>query len=222
MTVQVGKFKLNRLAQVLLKFILIGIIAWIIYLAPPLKYWPMWVSAFGWIAFSNYWALAAKNAAEAKSSESAKSRGVHQLLLNAGLLLLFIPVPGLRRSFVPASAAWVPIGLATQAAFIALAVWARRHLGRNWSARIEIKIEHALVRTGPYRLLRHPIYTAMLGMCVGTTIVDGHLHALVGVAMVVFAYWRKIRMEEAKLREAFPAEYDQYRRDTWGLVPGLF
>ena len=223
MTLQIGRFRLTgRSAGFVLVPIQIGIIAGIAYVAPPLKNMPMWISAAGWIAFSTYWSVAAKNAAEAKSSESAKSRGVHQVLLNAGLFLMFLPVPGLRQSFLPASAAWVAIGLAVQGSFCALAVWARRHLGRNWSGRIEIKMGHELVRSGPYRLLRHPIYTAMLGMFVGTALIDGHMHALVGVAIAVFAYWRKIRMEEAKLREVFAAEYENYRRATWALVPGLF
>ena len=215
-TIQIGKFKPGRRSvRLVLLPIQIGIIVWIAYLAPPLSHWPMWVSAAGWIAFGNYWAVAAKNAAEAKSSESAKSRRVHELLTNGGLLLLFIPIPGLRQSFLPASAAWVPAGLAAQASFFALAVWARRHLGRNWSARIEIKMGHQLVRSGPYRMLRHPIYTAVVGMYTGTALVSGKWHALIGVAMVMFAYWRKIRMEEAKLREAFGTEYENYRRATW-------
>jgi protein-S-isoprenylcysteine O-methyltransferase Ste14 len=186
--------------------------AWIAYLRPPLTNWPMWVSAAGWIGYSAYWSAAARNPAAAKTSESTESRRVHELLANGGALLLFIPVPGLRQAFLPASLVWVLAGLATQALAFALAIWSRRHLGRNWSGRIEIKTDHELVRTGPYRLLRHPIYTAILGMCVGTALVDGQVHALLGVAMVVLAYWRKIRMEEAKLREAFKTQNDDYRR----------
>ena len=106
--------------------------------------------------------------------------------------------------------------------FFGLAFWARRHLGRNWSMRVEIKVNHELVRTGPYRLLRHPIYTAVVGMCAGTTLISGQWHAAVGVALVLIAYWRKIRMEEARLREAFGTKYDEYRRGTWGLIPGWF
>jgi len=200
----------------------LGIIVWIGYLAPPLKYWPMWLSAAGWIAFGNYWARAARNAAEAKSRESTQSRRVHEVLMNGGLLLLFIPVPGLRQRFLADSIWWALAGLAVQASFFALAVWARRNLGRNWSGRIEIKVGHELVRSGPYRLLRHPIYTANIGMYVGTALVSGQGHAVVGVAMVMVAYWRKVRLEEAKLREAFGAEYAGYRRATWGAVPGLF
>jgi protein-S-isoprenylcysteine O-methyltransferase Ste14 len=220
--VQIGKFKLGKKSVYLVRLLLIGLLAWIVYIAPPVRYWPMWLAAAAWIAFSIYWSAAAKNSAEAKTSESAESRRVHVLLTNVGQLLLFIPIPGLRSNFLPVSPLWTPTGLAILAASIALAVWARRHLGRNWSGRIEIKTDHELVRTGPYRILRHPIYSAVLGMCVGTALVDQHVHALVGVALVMIAYWRKIRMEEAKLREGFGAQYDDYRRATWRLVPGLF
>ena len=78
-----------------------------------------------------------------------------------------------------------------------------------------------LIRSGPYRFVRHPIYTAWLGMFAGTAIVSGQMHALLGFAMAAFAYWRKIRLEEANLRNAFGPEYDAYRRETWALVPWL-
>ena len=214
--------KISKPVAWLIRAVFFGLLLWIAYLAPPWKYWAMWLSAAGWIGFSSYWSIAARNSAEAKSSESRESRRVHELLMNIALFLLFLPIPGLRGAFLPPSPAWPPIGLAIQAASVALAVWSRRHLGRYWSGRIEIKQEHELIRTGPYRLLRHPIYTAMLAMYLGTAVIDGHFHALVGIAVVVFAYWRKIRMEEEKLREAFGARYDDYRSGTWGAIPGLF
>ena len=220
--VQVGKFKLTGAAVWLVRLILLGVIALTAYLVPPVSNWPMWVAAAAWIAFSVYWGVASKNSAEAKRSESFESRRVHVLLMTSGQLLLFAAIPGLWHGFLPASAWWVPAGLAILAASIALAVWARRHLGSNWSGRIEIKTDHELVRTGPYRKLRHPIYTAMLGMCVGTALIDGHVHALVGLALVVVAYWRKVHMEEANLREAFGVRYNDYRRATWGCIPGIF
>ena len=219
---QAGRPQLTLPVRLALAVVQIGIVGGIGYLAPPWKYWPLWISAAGWVAFSQYWALAARNAAQAKSSESSKSRLVHELLLNGGLLLLFVPVPGLRQSFLPSPAVGIAAGLAVQASFCALAIWARRHLGRYWSGRIEIKREHALVRSGPYRLLRHPIYTAMVGMYAGSALVSGQVHALLGVALALIAYWRKVRIEEGKLREAFGAEYEDYRRATWGAVPGLF
>jgi len=103
-----------------------------------------------------------------------------------------------------------------------LAIWARRALGRNWSGEISIKVEHQLVRSGPYKLLRHPIYTGLLAMYAGAALVTGTWLAILGLAMAAFAYWRKIRLEEENLNVAFGAEYDAYRRETWALVPGLF
>ena len=100
--------------------------------------------------------------------------------------------------------------------------WARRHLGQNWSGEITIKVDHQLIHSGPYGLLRHPIYTGLLAMYAGTALVTGEWLAIIGLAMSVFAYWRKIRLEEANLKAAFGADYDVYRRETWALVPGLY
>lgn len=176
-----------------------------------------------WIGFSVYWGIAAKNRAPDKSSESKKSTAVHQIVLNASLLLLLIPVPGLTGWFLPERLHYlVAVGAVVQAAFLLLAVWARLHLGRNWSGAVRIGVDHELVRTGPYRLLRHPIYTAMLGMSLGTAISSSQYHALLGLVLLLFAYLRKTRMEEQILAQTFGAEYEAYRRDSWALVPLVF
>jgi protein-S-isoprenylcysteine O-methyltransferase Ste14 len=141
--------------------------------------------------------------------------------MNLSLLLLFVPVPGLRSRFLPAAPLWTPLGLAVQCAFFALAVWARRHLGRNWSGAISIKVDHQLITSGPYRLVRHPIYTAMLGMFAGTAIVSGQWHALLAAALMTVAYWRKIRLEEQPLHDTFGDAWVAYRARTRALIPWL-
>ena len=103
--------------------------------------------------------------------------------------------------------------------FALLPVWARQHLGRNWSSEVRIAVNHQLIRTGPYRRLRHPTYAGMLGMFLGTAIVSGEFHSLVALLMMSLLYWRKIRLEEQILRKSFGANYDAYRRDTWALIP---
>jgi len=175
----------------------------------------------GWVLFSIYWEIAAKSAAAAKSSESSGSRGVHVLLTNVALLLEIAPIRGLGR-FMAVAPLIMTAGLAVEALGLLLAIWARRHLGRNWSGEITIKEDHQLIRSGPYKWLRHPIYTGLLTMYVGTAIVTGEWLALIGLMIAAFAYWRKIRLEEASLNVAFGTEYDAYRRGTWALVPGLF
>lgn len=189
--------------------------------------WPLlrsriFVALLLWIGFFVYWGIAARNSAATKSSESKASSWLHQILLTVALLVLLIPVPGLTGWFLPQSQSLIVAGAILQAAFILLAVWARRHLGRNWSSAVRIGEGHALVKTGPYRRLRHPIYTAMLGMFLATAIASGQYHALLGLAMLVIAYLRKAHREDQILGQTFGADYDAYRRGTWALVPFLY
>jgi protein-S-isoprenylcysteine O-methyltransferase Ste14 len=188
-----------------------------------MTYWSAWATVLVWVAFIIYWNAAATGAAPNLSAEPPKSRLVHVYLLWGCILLaLAVRFPPLDRRWLPASPAIAAIGLATQASSFLLAAWARRHLGRNWSGAIATKVDHQLVRTGPYRLVRHPIYTGMLGMFLGTALASGELHALIALAVIVLAYVRKIRLEEQRLAEVFGAAYDDYRRSAWSLVPGLF
>ena len=189
---------------------------------PPHISLPVLLCIVGFLAFNFYWGAAAKNSAPAQKSESPESRRVHQYLLLAGLLLLFIPVPGLRGRFLPATTAIIITGLSIQALCGVLGVWARRHLGAQWSGEITIKVGHQLIRSGPYKILRHPMYTAWLGMYLGPAIVSGEWHALLGAVLAIFAYARKIRLEEATLKENFDDQYTNYRRGTWALIPWLF
>jgi len=174
-----------------------------------------------WVAFSLYWEVAAKNASAAKHSESRASRALHVVLANIAILLAIAPIRGLGR-FLPVSNLVIVVGLAIEAAGLFLTIWSRRVLGRNWSGEISIKVEHELVRSGPYKLLRHPIYTGLLTMYVGTALAAGEWLSIIGLAMAFFAYWRKIRLEELNLRTAFGADYDAYCNETWALLPGLF
>jgi len=135
--------------------------------------------------------------------------------------MVLLPIRGLGR-FLPVSPLIMIPGLVVEALGLFLALWARAHLGRNWSARVQLKVDHELIRSGPYRYLRHPIYTGLLAMYVGPTLVTGEWLAVIGVAIALFAYWRKIGIEEDTLNAAFGAEYEAYRRTTWALVPGVF
>ena len=196
-------------------------------LAPKVRAWfqfplEMWICVGLWVVFSIYWTLASKNSAATKTSESAASRASHLLLVNLAFLLLLIPIPGLTLRFLPASRYLVIAGLLVQAAFVALAVSARVHLGRNWSGEVRISPEHQLVQSGPYRYLRHPIYTAVLGMYCGTALVSGQIHAPLALLVVTIAYWRKIRLEERALAQTFGAAHEAYREKTWALIPGLY
>ena len=174
-----------------------------------------------WLLLSVYWEIAAKDAKVVEAKESVLSRAFHVGLANISVLLVMAPLRGLGRLW-PVALPVMAAGLVVEACGVALAIWARRVLGKNWSGRIAINQDHQLIRSGPYRWLRHPIYTGFLVMSVGAALVTGERLAVAGLFLLALAYWRKIRLEEANLRTAFGADYDAYRRDTWALVPGIF
>ncbi len=219
LAVKVGGRTLTGATAIAVLVLLLGlVVALLVWMRPSLG---MLLSGALWVAFVLYWGAAAKNAAPTESAESPASRAVHTRLLNASLLLLFLPVPGLTGRFMPGGSSIVAGGLAVQALGFMLAGWARHHLGRNWSGAVAVAVGHQLVRSGPYRVVRHPIYSAMFGMYVGTSVVSGQWHALLALALLAVAYARKIPIEERTLRSTFP-DYDDYRRDTWALIPGLY
>ena len=182
----------------------------------------MLISLALWLVLSVYWEIAAKTASAASRSESRLSRGFHLALITLGQILVFLPVPGLRTRWLPHSTPLIVIGLAMQLAFSVFMIWARRTLGRHWSGAVTTKQDHELIRSGPYRLVRHPIYTGLMGIYLATVLVSGEVHGLVGFALLSLAYWRKIRMEEHYLGELFGPQYEAYRSATAALIPGVF
>jgi protein-S-isoprenylcysteine O-methyltransferase Ste14 len=200
-----------------------GIAGWVLVSVPPSVskdlFQPLRPSMALYVLFSLYWTIAARNSAPVKTSEHWASTMFHQVLVAASMLLLFVRVPGLTGRWLPLSPIFLGLGLAIQASATMLAIWARRHLGSNWSAEISAKVDHRLIRSGPYRLLRHPIYTAVFGINIGIAIASGEWHALAGIIVLSLSYWRKIHLEERNLRAVFGIEYEAYRRESWALIP---
>ncbi len=108
-------------------------------------------------------------------------------------------------------------GAVITTAGLAFAVWARVHLGENWSANITLKEGHRLIRSGPYALVRHPIYTGLLLGMLGTAIALDQVRGLLALAILSASLWRKLRMEEKWMREEFGEEYRQYQREVGAL-----
>jgi protein-S-isoprenylcysteine O-methyltransferase Ste14 len=104
---------------------------------------------------------------------------------------------------------------------IALAVWARWHLGQYWSARVTIKKDHKLIRAGPYARLRHPIYSGLDLAALGSALAIDRWRCLAGVCLIALGYWIKARKEEAMLSAQFGADFEQHCRHTGFLLPRL-
>jgi protein-S-isoprenylcysteine O-methyltransferase Ste14 len=180
------------------------------------------ISILMFVAFSIYWEQVGKKASTAKTSESSRSRGFHLVLVSVAQILVLAPVPGLRSRFLPESTVLVTGALVLEAAFFLLAVWARQFLGRNWSGAVTTKVDHELIRSGPYSLVRHPIYSGILGVYFSVALVSGEVHGLIGVAIAFIAYWRKLRMEEDYLQRLFGADYEAYQKQSRALIPGVW
>jgi protein-S-isoprenylcysteine O-methyltransferase Ste14 len=178
-----------------------------------------------WLAWLVYWRISAEDVKPTRRHESKASRAAHLLpLLIAAILLWIQTVPNggwLFERFLPRSAEVFWIGALLTACSLGFAVWARVHLGRNWSANVTVKQDHELIRSGPYSIVRHPIYTGVLFGFLGSAIALGQWRGLLAVAIVLVSFWRKLRLEERWMSETFGEEYRRYRSHTAALIPYL-
>jgi protein-S-isoprenylcysteine O-methyltransferase Ste14 len=99
------------------------------------------------------------------------------------------------------------------------AVWARLILGSNWSGTVTIKTNHQLIRRGPYRWIRHPIYTGMLAALLATATIQGLVSGMIGFAFVLLALYRKARREESFLSQEFGDGFMEHRQHTGMFFP---
>jgi protein-S-isoprenylcysteine O-methyltransferase Ste14 len=179
-----------------------------------------------WIAWAVIWIIYAANTKTTERRESLGARLAYVLPLIVGGVLIgwrYLPA-GLSwgafgERLWPRSLAQYWSGLAIVVAGLAFAVWARARLGRNWSGAVTVKQGHELIRSGPYAYVRHPIYTGLLAMLLGTVLISATARAIVGLVIIVAALVGKLRTEEALMRETFPGEYERYSAEVPALIP---
>ena len=98
-------------------------------------------------------------------------------------------------------------------------LWARAVLGRNWSGTVTLKENHELIVRGPYRLVRHPIYTGLLAMLIATAMEQGHIAGIIGLVFVFVSFWIKLNEEEQVMRKQFPDQYPAYEERVKRIIP---
>lgn len=173
----------------------------------------------GWII---YWAAAAPFTLKVKQREGL-ARLQHTVPTAFALLAVFhdghIPELAWGRLHDLAAIAW--LGVLLTLAGHCFSVWARVHLGKYWSGTVALKEGHRIVDTGPYRHLRHPIYTGLLAAALGSALAAGTVEALAAVILMVPAYAIKWRREERLMLGEFGSAYAEYMKRTKALIPGL-
>jgi protein-S-isoprenylcysteine O-methyltransferase Ste14 len=177
-----------------------------------------------WCAWALYWCLTALSSKTTVRREPFTTRlGYAAAVIAAGLLLVWRDVPWswLAVRLWPRSFGAYWCGVALLAAGLAFAVWARVHLGRNWSGSVTVKEGHELIRSGPYAWVRHPIYTGLIAAVAGTAITSGTVRAFLGLAVLCASLLYKLRAEERFMRETFPGEYERYSAQVPALIPFL-
>jgi protein-S-isoprenylcysteine O-methyltransferase Ste14 len=178
-----------------------------------------------WIAFIIYWRIKAAGTKATQRLEPVASRILRALTLLIAIVLLSttrIPLRWLYLQLWPAGLWPFWLGAAVTVAGLLFAIWARRHLGSNWSSEVTIKQGHELITTGPYAVVRHPIYTGILVGFLGTAIALSQVRGFIGLTIVFLGFWLKLRMEEQWMRSQFGETYSTYAQQTAALVPYLF
>jgi len=174
-----------------------------------------------WIVFLAYWlisALAVKRTAEPQSLLSSLA---HRIPVGLGWFLLANQrwPPPMNRVLIPGTDwVWV-VGVVVCVFGLCGTIWARWTLAGNWSSNVTFKQGHELVKTGPYRFVRHPIYTGLLVMSLGSAIENGRLHCFLSLVVFGAGFWIKLKQEERLLLRHFPDEYPAYQRQVKALVP---
>jgi protein-S-isoprenylcysteine O-methyltransferase Ste14 len=178
-----------------------------------------WLFDAPWAIFAAWWAVRAFSAARTERVEASRQRVAFLALAAAGVLFLVAPPEPLRRALWPTPTALLVAALAIEVAGVAFAIVAREYLGAMWSGRVTLKEDHRIIQSGPYRYVRHPIYTGVLTAIIGVVLARGNAAAILGFAFIAAGLARKIVSEEELLRGHFGAAYDDYRRKVAAIIP---
>jgi len=174
-----------------------------------------------WAAWIVSWMLGALWASKPQARPSERDERFYWLLTLAGAVLMFLNFRTGRMELVWSSPDWIEWTLLVIAAIgLGFTWWARIHLGTLWSGRVTRKPDHHIIDTGPYGIVRHPIYTGILIAIIATVLLRPGPFGLAGAALLAVSFVVKARLEERFLMQELGADaYDGYRRRVPMLVP---
>ncbi|MCL2832566.1 MAG: isoprenylcysteine carboxylmethyltransferase family protein [Treponema sp.] len=173
------------------------------------------ISILLWIAVFVYWLIRSQ-----KQGIMNEIAGLIKLALSG--LIIFIPV-----IFLSVLYLYKPlfllniIGTGIVAFGFILCIVSREYLAQNWSGKVVIQAEHTLVQNGPYKILRHPIYSGVLIMMLGSSLLAGNLLGFVWFVFSFFGLYRKSKQEEELLITKFGDSYEQYKKSTSMIIPKI-
>lgn len=177
-----------------------------------------------WLTLGVYWLIGMAGTKKVAVDENSGLRVLRLAFIAALFVLLgtdWLRIGPLGWRFVPLDSAITWVGVLITGAGVALAIWARWRLGRNWSDKVVLKVDHELIRSGPYRYLRHPIYTGILVALAGTALVIGEWRGVVAVILMGTNYYIKATREEKILAANFGEAFAEHKKRTGFFLPGM-
>jgi protein-S-isoprenylcysteine O-methyltransferase Ste14 len=182
-------------------------------------------ATFLWMVLALVWIVSALRTKRTIRTQSSASQLLYTAILAAGVYLIFAQqsaISWLECQLFPVTVTVAVVGLLAVLTGVAFSVWARFMLGGNWSNRVTVKENHTLVHAGPYRIVRHPIYSGILFGMLGSALQRGRIRCFAGVLVCGFSFWLKTQVEEHFMVQSFGEQYLQYRNKVKALAPFIF
>ena len=181
------------------------------------------LTALCWLVLDNFWRLKARNTRSvATIAHVSMWRKLWLVLRSYGfyyLPLSAVPVLGLR--ILPQQELFAWLGLSLCLIGVGFAIWSRQVLAKSWNVATGVTAHHALIQSGPYAVVRHPIYFGMFLAMLGTALAVGELRAFINLIVSLSEGWTKLNQEEAILQKEFPDAYAGYQHRVKRLIPGI-
>ena len=184
-----------------------------------------------WVVWIIYWIVGeplyqfAKHHSKTIVKRGGRGNILSYLFLIAAFGILQISFTGqlafLGEGFLPDTPAVWLLGFALAVAGLVFSVWARVYLGSNWSPAAMLKKGQTLVRSGPYGIVRHPIYSGLIVAIIGTALVYGGYRVIISVVCVFLFAWVRITEEEKLMSNQFGEEYTEYKKEVKAIIPGI-
>jgi protein-S-isoprenylcysteine O-methyltransferase Ste14 len=178
-----------------------------------------------WLVWAGYWiASIAYETMTNSTKETERRRSGTNLILFALLFFLLTPIGltgWLGSLFFQPTLVSKSLGFLIAAFGVSFSIWARRHLGANWSGVPSLKKGHTLITSGPYSVVRHPIYTGILFGVVGSALVLGTNTSLIVIFLTILFVGIKIHQEEGLMRDQFGDEHRDYQKRVKTIIPWL-
>ena len=189
----------------------------------PAPYWV--ITSVCWMILWVYWSIGAPRGRPSKRKVARTFTVLNTGLLYLSFLLVWLgrSVPGwLGLLIVPQNIVIDVMGTAFAIMGVAFAIWSRQSLRDNWSGEVAITEGQRLIHSGPYAIVRHPIYTGMLLALLGTTLVSSTVRSLLGFVLAIISLWQKAYIEEQFLIVEFGVQYANYQREVKFLIPFVY